>query len=175
VCVFCGSRDGRSPAYLRAAREVGEALGRRGWGLVYGGASVGLMGAVADAALASGAPVVGVIPQSLADREIAHRGLTELVVVDGMHARKAEMAARCDAFLALPGGLGTFEELFEVLTWSLLGLHRKPVGLLDVEGYFSPLLAMVEHGAREGFIRPEHAALLHHATGVDAVLDLLAG
>jgi len=170
LCVFCGSRPGASPAYTEAARGLGHTLGRAGWGLVYGGASVGLMGTLANAALEVGAPVVGVIPLSLVEREMAHRGLTELVVVDGMHARKAQMAARSDAFCALPGGLGTFEELFEVVTWALLGLHHKPIGLLDVEGYYTPLLQMVSHGAREGFVRPEHAALLRRFESASQML-----
>ena len=160
VCVFCGSSMGSRPSYAEAARRVGGALAANDLGLVYGGGHVGLMGVVADAALAAGGRVVGVIPEPLATKELAHGGLTELHVVPGMHARKALMAAKSDGFLALPGGVGTFEELFEVITWSVLGLHKKPVGLLNVEGYFDPLLAMLDHAVAERFTRPEHLAPL---------------
>jgi len=160
VCVFCGSSSGARPAYAEAARSVGAALARHGLGLVYGGGRVGLMGVVADAALAAGGRVVGVIPDPLATREIAHDRLTELHVVSGMHERKALMAARSAGFLALPGGIGTFEELFEIVTWAALGLHNKPVGLLNVEGYFDPLLALLDHAVAERFVRPEHLATL---------------
>jgi uncharacterized protein (TIGR00730 family) len=173
VCVFCGSSPGVRPSYLDAARALGRAIARRGLGLVYGGASVGLMGAVADAALAEGAEVIGVLPRSLRDREIAHRDLTELHVVDSMHTRKAMMAERADAFVALPGGLGTFEELFEILTWRQLGLHDKPAGLLDVEGYWDPLRALLVRSEREGFLRTEHLRL-EVATDPDRLLDALA-
>ena len=141
LCVYCGSRPGDLPAYADAARAVGTEIGRRGWQLVYGGGRAGLMGVVADAALAAGAAVVGVIPQSLMVRELGHAGLTELHVVDTMHQRKTMMAERSDAFLALPGGIGTFEELFEVWTWRQLGYHDQPIGLLNVAGYYDPLLA----------------------------------
>ena len=160
VCVFCGSSKGGRATYTDAARRVGEALARDGLGLVYGGGRVGLMGVVADAALAAGGRVVGVIPDPLATREIAHDGLTELHVVTGMHERKALMAAKSAAFLALPGGVGTFEELFEIVTWAVLGLHNKPIGLLNVEGYYDPLLAMLDHAVAERFVRPEHLAML---------------
>jgi uncharacterized protein (TIGR00730 family) len=160
VCVFCGSSKGGRAAYTDAARRVGEALARDGLGLVYGGGRVGLMGVVADAALAAGGRVVGVIPDPLATREIAHDGLTELHVVAGMHERKALMAVKSAAFLALPGGVGTFEELFEIVTWAVLGLHNKPIGLLNVEGYYNPLLAMLDHAVAERFVRPEHLAML---------------
>ena len=160
LCVFCGSASGVRPAYLAAARELGRLLGERGAGLVYGGASVGLMGALADAALAAGAEVDGVIPRALVEREIAHAGLTRLHVVEGMHARKARMAELADAFVALPGGLGTLEELFEVWTWAQLGVHDKPLALLDVDGYFAPLLAFLAHAEAEGFVRPAHRAAL---------------
>lgn len=152
VCVYCGSSPGADPVYLETARAVGRTLAERGLGLVYGGARVGLMGAVADAALAAGGEVVGVIPESLRSRELAHGELTELVVVDSMHERKAVMAERAGAFLALPGGLGTLEELFEVLTWAQLGIHSKPCGVLEVAGYWSPLLTFLDRGVEQGFI-----------------------
>jgi len=160
ICVFCGSSFGRKPAYARAARQFGAALAARGIGLVYGGGSIGLMGAVADAALEAGAPVVGVIPRALARREIAHHGLTRLEVVPSMHARKARMARLSDAFVAMPGGIGTLEELFEVLTWGYLGIHAKPTGLLDVGGYWKPLVRLLDHAVEEGFLRPEHRRLV---------------
>jgi uncharacterized protein (TIGR00730 family) len=160
VCVFCGSSRGARPSYTEAARRVGVALARNGLGLVYGGGRIGLMGVVADAVLAAGGRAVGVIPEPLATRELAHDGLTELHVVPGMHERKALMAARSAGFIALPGGVGTLEELFEILTWAVLGLHQKPVGLLNVEGYFDPLLAMLDHAVAEQFVRPQHLALL---------------
>ena len=160
ICVFCGSSNGRRPAYARAARNFGAALAAKGLGLVYGGGSIGLMGVVADAALEGGAPVVGVIPRALARREIAHHGLTRLEVVPSMHARKARMARLSDAFVAMPGGIGTLEELFEVLTWGYLGIHAKPVGLLDVGGYWRPLVRLLDHSVEEGFLRPAHRKLV---------------
>ncbi|HQR29609.1 MAG TPA: TIGR00730 family Rossman fold protein [Anaeromyxobacteraceae bacterium] len=160
VCVFCGSSNGQRPAYARAARRFGSALAAHGLGLVYGGGHIGLMGVVADAALAGGSRVVGVIPRSLARREIAHHGLTRLEVVPSMHARKARMAALSDAFVALPGGIGTFEELFEILTWGYLGIHAKPIGLLDVSGYYRPLVRLLDHAVEEGFLRPAHRKLV---------------
>ena len=152
VCVYCGSNPGADPLYLDAARGLGRALAEAGLGLVYGGARVGLMGAVADAALAVGGEVVGVLPASLRARELAHDGLTELVIVDSMHERKAIMAERADAFVALPGGLGTLEELFEVLTWAQLGIHAKPCGVLDVAGYWTPLLRFLDRSVEQGFV-----------------------
>lgn len=175
VCVYCGSSAGGRPEYLAAARELGESLARRGLGLVYGGASVGLMGAVADAALAAGGEAVGVIPEALLARELAHDGLTELHVVASMHERKALMSELADAFVALPGGLGTLEELAETLTWAQLGLHRKPSGLLDVAGYYDALVAFLDHAVREGLLRREHRALLLVADRADELLDRLAG
>jgi uncharacterized protein (TIGR00730 family) len=169
VCVFCGSSTGASPSYTDAARRVGTALARAGLGLVYGGGRVGLMGTVADAALAAGGRVVGVIPEPLARKEVAHDGLTELIVVPGMHERKALMALRASAFLTLPGGVGTFEEFFEILTWAVLGLHRKPIGLLNVAGYYDPLLALIDHAVVERFVRPEHQALLQVSDDPDAL------
>lgn len=153
ICVFCGSSFGNSPAFRENAVRVGEALARRKIGLVYGGGRVGLMGVTADAALANGGEVIGVIPEVLSSSEIAHPGLTELHVVAGMHERKALMAMESDAFLTMPGGIGTYEEFFEILSWGGLGIHRKPIGLLNVEGYFDPLLALLEFGADSGFVR----------------------
>jgi len=153
ICVFCGSSFGNSPAFREQAARVGATLARRKIGLVYGGGRVGLMGVVADAALAAGGEVVGVIPEVLSTAEVAHSGLTELHVVADMHQRKALMAEKSDAFLTLPGGIGTYEEFFEILSWAGLGIHRKPIGLLNVEGYFDPLLALLEFGADAGFVR----------------------
>jgi hypothetical protein len=173
ICVFCGSSFGRKPAYARAARQLGAALASREIGLVYGGGSIGLMGAVADAALEAGAPVVGVIPRALARREIAHHGLTRLEVVPSMHARKARMARLSDAFVAMPGGIGTLEELFEVLTWGYLGIHAKPTGLLDVGGYWKPLVRLLDHAVEEGFLRPEHRKLVVIDKSPDRLLGRL--
>ncbi|SHG34085.1 LOG family protein [Streptoalloteichus hindustanus] len=153
VCVFCGSSTGRGERYVAAARELGRVLAERGIGLVYGGASVGTMGEVADAVLAAGGEVVGVIPHGLVDRELSHQGLTELHVVADMHERKAMMAEKADAFIALPGGIGTLEELFEVWTWAHLGIHRKPLALLDVDGYYAHLRRFVDHMVEEDFLR----------------------
>lgn len=160
VCVFCGSSKGSRPVYARAARELGERLVAHGHGLVYGGGNVGLMGEIADAVLARGGEVIGVIPRSLVVREVGHRGLSELVVVRTMHERKAKMVELSDAFVALPGGFGTLDEFCEVLTWAQLGIHDKPCALFDVEGYFDPLLALLDRAVSEGFIRPEHRALV---------------
>jgi uncharacterized protein (TIGR00730 family) len=173
LCVYCGSRPGVSPAYADAARAVGHEIGRRGWQLVYGGGRAGLMGVVADAALAAGATVVGVIPTSLMDRELGHVGLTELHVVDTMHQRKTLMAERSDAFLALPGGIGTFEELFEVWTWRQLGYHDKPVGLLNVAGYYDALLGFLRHSETQGFMAAEQNALLQVGTDPVALVERL--
>ena len=160
VCVFCGSNPGARHVYAEAARALGRTLAERGLRLVYGGAAVGLMGTLADAALAAGGNVVGVIPGVLVAREIAHAGLTEIRVVDSMHERKSVMAELSDGFIALPGGAGTLEELFEVWTWSQLGLHGKPVGLLNVEGYFDALIAFLDHQTDERFMRREHRDML---------------
>lgn len=160
ICVFCGSQPGADPAYLEVAREFGALLARRGIGLVYGGARVGLMGALADAALEDGGRVTGVIPQGLWEREVGHTGLSELLVVDSMHERKALMAERAEAFVALPGGAGTLEELFEVWTWGQLGIHAKPVALLNVGGYWDPLLAMLDHMVEQRFLRAPHRAMV---------------
>jgi uncharacterized protein (TIGR00730 family) len=160
ICVYCGSRPGRTPAHAAAARDTGTLIGRMGWQLVYGGGRAGLMGEVADAALAAGGRVVGVIPQSLMERELGHGGLSELHVVETMHERKRLMAERSDVFLALPGGIGTLEELFEVWTWRQLGYHDKPVGLLNTEGYYDKLLAFVADMADNGFVQPAQRSLL---------------
>jgi uncharacterized protein (TIGR00730 family) len=174
VCVFCGSALGRRPAYARSARTLGRALLRRRLGLVYGGGSIGLMGVVADAVMAGGGEVVGVIPRALARKEIAHHGLTRLEVVASMHVRKARMAELADAFVALPGGIGTLEELTEVLTWGYLGLHAKPVGLLDVAGYWDPLIRLLDHAVDEGFLRPTHRRLVVVDGSPSRLLDRLA-
>lgn len=175
ICVYCGSRTGARPDYADAARSIGRAIGERGWRLVYGGGGVGLMGIVADAALAAGAAVVGVIPRSLQAREVGHRGLTELHVVDTMHQRKQAMAERADAFLALPGGIGTFEELFEVWTWRQLGYHDQPIGLLNVAGYYDRLVALMDGTVAEDFVSPGTRALLEVGTDPAELLDRLAG
>ena len=174
LCVFCGSRPGEHPAYAEAARRVGSAIGARGWQLVYGGGRAGLMGIVASAALEAGAPVIGVIPRSLMDREVGHRGLTELHVVETMHQRKMIMAERSDAFIALPGGIGTFEELFEVWSWRQLGYHDKPLGLLNVEGYFDALLAFMAKTVDQGFVAPPQHGLLQVDTDPVVLLDRIA-
>ena len=174
VCVFCGSSIGINTAYAEAAESMGALLAERGIGLVYGGGDVGLMGIVADAALKAGAEVIGVIPQALADREIAHGGLTELHVVDSMHTRKAMMAELSDAFVAMPGGVGTFEEFFEAVTWTQLGVHRKPCGLLNVNGFYSPLAAFIDSAVTEGFIKPVHRAAIVIDSDPARLLDTLA-
>lgn len=159
ICVFCGSNTGSDPAYLQAARELGRLFAREGIALVYGGGSVGLMGEVADAVLGSGGEVIGVIPHALWAREVGHHGLTDLRIVDTMHERKAMMADLADAFIAMPGGLGTLEEIFEIWTWAQLGLHQKPVGFLDVNGYYSPLMQFLDRAVRERFVREEHRGI----------------
>lgn len=174
LCVYCGSRAGDNAAYEAAATAVGTAIGRRGWRLVYGGGRAGLMGRVADAALSAGAPVLGVIPLSLMEREVGHRGLTELHVVETMHERKLMMAQHSDAFIALPGGIGTFEELFEVWTWRQLGYHDKPVGLLNVDGYYDALLDFMRQTVARGFVSDAQNALLQVHTQADDLLDSIA-
>jgi uncharacterized protein (TIGR00730 family) len=159
VCVFCASSNGSDPIFLEAAQALGRAIAERGWRLVYGGADVGLMGAMADAAMAHGGSVTGVIPRSLAEREIAHRGLTELVETGSMHERKAEMARRADAFLVLPGGLGPLDELCEILTWRLLGIHEKPVVLINIAGYWDAFLGLLDGAVAAGFLRAAHRRL----------------
>jgi uncharacterized protein (TIGR00730 family) len=174
VLVFCGSSPGRQPVYTEQARTLGQTLAERGLGLVYGGASVGLMGAVADAALQAGGEVIGVIPTRLVQAEVAHAQLTDLRVVDTMHERKALMSELSDAVVALPGGTGTLDELFELFTWSQLGLHRMPIGLLDVADYWQPLLGFLDHAVQERFLRAEHRDTLLVETSAEALLDRLA-
>ena len=174
VCVFCGSNPGARPDYLEAAGRTGRTIARAGLTLVYGGASVGCMGAVADAALEQGGRVVGVIPQSLIDKEIAHTGLTENHVTTSMHERKAKMAELSDGFIALPGGAGTMEEMFEVWTWGQLGLHAKPLALLDVAGFFEPLVAFLDHQRAEAFMQPAHREMLLVDRDPAALLDRMA-
>jgi uncharacterized protein (TIGR00730 family) len=170
ICVFCGSSSGSRPEYRAAAEELGRELVRRNVGLVYGGGNVGLMGVLADAVLKAGGEAVGVIPQNLMAREFGHNGLTKLHVVRSMHERKALMADLSDAFIALPGGFGTLEEFCEIVTWSQLGLHAKPCGVLNVQGYYSPLLAMFDHAVQERFLKPENRALV---LARDSVAELL--
>lgn len=174
LCVFCGSAAGARPDYAEAARALGRAAAERGVGIVYGGARVGLMGAVADAALAAGGSVTGVIPRALVDREVAHEGLTHLHVVASMHERKATMARLSDAFVALPGGVGTLEELFEVWTWAHLGVHAKPCAVLDVAGFWRPLLAALDRMTAEGFIRADVRGMLLEASNPDDLFARLA-
>lgn len=171
LCVFSGSSPGGHPDYAHAAEELGRALAGQRIGLVYGGAAVGLMGAIADAALEAGGEVVGVIPQALVDREIAHTGLSELHVVGSMHERKAKMADLSDGFVALPGGMGTLEELFEVYTWTQLGLHSKPLGLLDVRGYYAQLAAFLDHAVAERFVTAEHREMLVVEQRAEALIE----
>ena len=173
VCVFCGANAGLREDYRIAAQLLAGALTRRGLGLVYGGGNVGLMGMLADAMLQAGGTVVGVIPQRLVDKEVAHRGLTELRIVDTMHQRKAMMNELSDAFIALPGGYGTLEESFEILTWSQLGIHRKPSGLLNVLGYYDSLLAMLDHAVAEQFLLPANRKLVVAETDPELLLRRL--
>lgn len=174
VCVFCGSSPGARPVYREMAETVGRLIAARGLELVYGGAHVGLMGAVADAALAAGGHVIGVIPQSLVDREIAHTGLPDLRIVASMHERKALMERLSDAFLALPGGMGTLEEVCEIYTWGQLGLHAKPCGLLNVDGYYAPFLQLLDNAVTAGFLRPAHRAMVLDDPNPARLLDRFA-
>jgi len=178
LCVFCGSNAGHDPRYRAAAEELGGLLAERGVELVYGGGNVGLMGAVADACLAAGGTVIGVIPEALVGKEVAgrhvdHRALTRLEVVDSMHTRKARMAELSDGFIALPGGFGTFEEFCEILTWGQLGFHAKPVGLLNVNHFYDPLLALFDHAVREGFLREQNRAMALAETDIGRLLDAM--
>ncbi len=173
LCVYCGSSSGSEPAYAAAARELGQLLAVQQIELIYGGGRVGLMGTLADAVLDAGGRVQGVIPQSLADREVAHHGLTQLHVVETMHQRKALMAELSDGFLALPGGLGTFEELFEIWTWAQLGMHTKPIGLLNVAGYFDLLLQFLDHAVSQQLLKPVHRAVLNVSTDPAGMLGVL--
>lgn len=174
VCVFCGSNSGSNPTYCRLADQLGRTLAAQGLGLVFGGGRVGLMGALADGALAAGGEVIGVMPQALIDREIGHRGLTELRIVGSMHERKALMVELSDGFVALPGGIGTLEELFEVWTWAQLGLHNKPCALLDPDGFFAPLVAFLDHLVVSGFVQPQYRAILHAAESPEELLAAFA-
>lgn len=174
ICVYCGSSPGRNPRFVHAARELGQALVQRGLGLVYGGASVGIMGTVADAVLAMGGEVIGVIPKALDAKEITHQGLTEQHVVGSMHERKAMMAELSDGFIALPGGWGTFEEIFEALTWAQLGFHAKPCGLLNESGYYDHLAAFLDHAIEQQFVRPEYRPMLMVSRSAPDLLDQFA-
>ncbi len=174
ACVYCGSRQGTRPEYATAARSAGRAIGMRGWRLVYGGGKVGLMGEVADATLEHGGTVVGVIPETLMRREVGHPGLTELHVVQTMHQRKQMMAERADLFIALPGGIGTLEELYEVWTWRQLGYHDQPIGLLNVAGYYDALLTFMRHSVSEGFLAPEQLDSIVVDDDIDRLIATLA-
>lgn len=173
VCVYCGSSDEVGKRYLEAATLMGQALARRGMQLVFGGGRTGLMGAVADAALAGGGEVIGVLPKQFNTMQLAHNGLTRLEITEDMHERKARMIALADAFIALPGGFGTLEEVFEALTWVQIGLHRKPIGLLNTQGYYDQMLAFLAHANQEGFTYGEHQQLYHYAADPDELLDAL--
>ncbi len=174
ICAFCGSSVGGDPKYLAAAKTLGEQIARRGWGLVYGGTSVGLMGAAADAALAGGAEVIGVLPRNLQEREIAHRDLTKLHLVGSMHERKALMASLSDAFVALPGGYGTLDEFFEIVTWAQLKIHSRPCILVNTGGYFDSLLGFLDRAMREKFVRPDNRDLVRVARDPAEALDWIA-
>lgn len=174
ICVYCGSSSGARPSYTDAARALGESLLERGLGLVYGGSNVGLMGVIADTVLAAGGEVIGVIPRALVAKEVAHPGLIELRIVDSMHDRKAAMAELADAFIALPGGFGTLEEFSEIVTWVMLGLHRKPCGLLNVEGYYDGLLSFLNHAVTEGFISPQIRSIVLTDSQADNLLDKIS-
>ena len=174
ICVYCGSSPGRLPVYRAAAQQLGTEIASRGIHLVYGGASVGLMGEVARAVLAGGEKVTGVIPQSIADQEVAFMELDDLIVVNSMHERKARMAELADGYIALPGGYGTFEEFFEVLTWAQLGMHAKPCGLLNVENYYGQLLAFLDHAVQEMFIYAPHREMIISAVKSSDMIDQMA-
>ena len=175
ICVFCGASAGRDAAYAAAATAFGGLLAGEGIELVWGGGNVGLMGVLADAVLGAGGRAYGVIPSFMAERELAHPQATEMRVVDSMHARKAAMADRADAFVALPGGFGTLDELFEIVTWAQLHIHAKPVGLLNVQGFYDPLLAMARHMSAAGFVKPQHLGLLHVAADAPGLLRSMRG
>ena len=173
ICVFCASSIGADPSYAESARTFGALLARTGRRVVYGGGNTGLMGALAEGVLGGGGEIVGDMPRHLVEREVAHRGLTRLETVMSMHERKARLADLADAFVALPGGLGTLEEFTEIWTWGQLGLHRKPYGLLNVAGFFTPLLVFLDHAVAQRFVRPEHRAMLHVAEDPEALLDAM--
>lgn len=174
LCLYCGSSPGSRTDYADAARAVGPAFAERGLGLVYGGGNVGMMGKIADAVLESGGEVIGVIPHHLADKELAHEGATQMIRVGSMHERKQKMADLSDGFIALPGGIGTLEELFETLTWLQLGLHAKPIGLLNVAGFFDHMLGFLDHMVNERFLKPEHRSLLLVDDRIDRLIDRMA-
>ncbi|WP_295561739.1 TIGR00730 family Rossman fold protein [uncultured Sphingomonas sp.] len=174
LAIYCGSATPADPIYIESARAIGRTLAERGIGVVYGGGRLGLMGAIADSALSAGGEVIGVIPQALVDAEVAHRGLTELHVVSGMHARKAAFTDLADGFVTIPGGTGTMDELWEALSWAQLGYHADPVGLLNVAGYYDHLIAFWEKSAEVGFLRPQHRDLLIVDTTLDGLLDKMA-
>ncbi|MBK5491740.1 TIGR00730 family Rossman fold protein [Bacillus sp. TH13] len=167
ICVFCGSNYGESEEYKNTAEKLGEFLSKKNITLIYGGGKVGLMGSVANSALQAGGNVVGIIPEFLRDKEIAHQGLTDLIVVDSMHSRKQKMSELADGFIVLPGGYGTYEEMFEVLSWGQIGIHKKPVGLINVDGFFDPLLKMLQHTVDKGFARPENLNLILSSTNIE--------
>jgi uncharacterized protein (TIGR00730 family) len=173
ICVFCASSPGADPRYAEAARAFGAMLARTGRRIVYGGGNTGLMGALAEGALSAGGEIIGVMPRHLVEREVAHRSLTRLDTVTSMHERKANLAEMADAFVAMPGGLGTLEEFSEIWTWGQLGLHRKPYGLLNVAGYYTPLLDFLDHALAQGFVRPEHRAMVHVAEDPAALLEAM--
>jgi uncharacterized protein (TIGR00730 family) len=175
ICVYAGSNPGHDPAYAETAAELARLLVGRGMGVVYGGGKVGLMGVLADAALEAGGEVIGVIPQDLIDHEVGHQGLTELRVVSSMHERKALMAELSDGFMALPGGAGTLEELIEIYTWSQLGLHRKPMGVINVSGYYDGLAGLLDHAVAEGFLREQHRSAMHFTDTPEQLLDAFEG
>lgn len=173
IAVFCGAKTGRLPEYRRAAERCGRVLAKRGIGLVFGGGHIGLMGVLADAVIAAGGETIGVIPESMVESELAHKGLTRLEIVATMHQRKARMVELADAFLALPGGYGTLDELFEILTWAQLRLHAKPIGLCNVAGFFAPLLSWIQHAEEEAFLSPRHRQLLLTANDPEELIDRL--
>jgi hypothetical protein len=173
LCVFCGSKVGANPIHAEQARHLGRLLVERGIGLVFGGGHIGLMGVLADAVLQGGGEVIGVIPRSLVDRELAHGGVARMDIVDSMHQRKARMAELCDAFAALPGAFGTADETFEMLTWAQLGIHSKPIGLLNTAGFFDPLLAWIDLTVREGFLKSKYRQLVRVADTTEQLLDVL--
>src|SRR5262245_12853359 len=174
ICIFCGSSTGFRPLYADVARAMGRALTQRRLGLVYGGGCVGLMGTIADAVMQDGGQVIGVIPQALVERELAHGDVTEMIVVHSMHERKAKMAELSSGFIAMPGGYGTFEEFCEIITWAQLGLHRKPCGILNVDGYYDPLLTLFDQAVAEGFVHATNRQLVIEGTDPDRLLDMLA-
>jgi len=171
LCVFCGSNPGQNPRYREAAEALAAELAARGWGMVYGGGKVGMMGTVADAAIAGGCEVLGVIPKALEQKELGHTGITRLEIVASMHERKQRMAELADAFVALPGGLGTLEEIFENLTWAQLGIHAKPCAFLNVEGYYDPLLEFIDRAVSQRYVRPEHRRMIVVESSPAALLD----